>query len=66
MKKRITSIVGAGAILDFDMKEGTTFPSTKNITEAVVGIEVINFKDKRDRSVSRSGVRVQVELRMSA
>lgn len=45
MKKRITSIVGAGAILDFEMKEGATFPSTKNITDAVVGIDVRSFRD---------------------
>ena len=45
MRKRITTIVGAGAILDFDMKEGATFPSTKNITDAVVQLDVRSFKD---------------------
>lgn len=31
MSKRVTSIVGAGAVLDFDF-EDKTFPSTANIT----------------------------------
>lgn len=36
MGKRVTSIVGAGAVLDFDF-EDKTFPSTANITQKVVG-----------------------------
>ena len=36
MSKRVTSIVGAGAVLDFDF-EDKTFPSTANITQKVVG-----------------------------
>ena len=34
--KRITVLVGAGAILDFDLPEGVQKPSTKHITEEVV------------------------------
>ena len=35
MSKRVTSILGAGAVLDFDF-EGETPPSTANITQKVV------------------------------
>ncbi len=40
MMRRITTIVGAGAILDFDLPEGVMKPSTRNITEAVVNLEI--------------------------
>ena len=36
MSKRVTSILGAGTVLDFDF-EGETLPSTANITRKVVG-----------------------------
>ena len=45
MEKRITTIVGAGAILDFDLPEGMPKPSTKYITDEVVKMEVKGFKD---------------------
>ena len=40
MEKRITTIVGAGAILDFDLPEGMPKPSTTYITDEVVKMEV--------------------------
>lgn len=41
MSKRITTIVGAGAVLDFDYSyPEAVFPSTKNITESVCNITV--------------------------
>lgn len=39
---RITAIVGAGAILDFDLPEGVHKPSTAYITEQVVGLHETN------------------------
>lgn len=41
-EKRITAIVGAGAILDFDLPEGVQKPSTKYITNEVIGITETN------------------------
>ena len=41
-KKRITVVVGAGAILDFDLPEGVQKPSTKFITDEVIGIKETN------------------------
>lgn len=38
--KRITAVVGAGAILDFDLPEGVQKPSTKHITDEVVAMEI--------------------------
>lgn len=40
--KRITAIVGAGAILDFKLPEGVQTPSTKYITDEVVGLKIYN------------------------
>ena len=40
--KRITAVVGAGAILDFDLPEGVQKPTTKYITGEVIGIKEIN------------------------
>lgn len=41
MAKRITAIVGAGAVLDFDFSyEGAVCPSTKNITESICNLSV--------------------------
>lgn len=39
--KRITAIVGAGAILDFDLPEGVNKPSTEYITNEVIKIKDI-------------------------
>lgn len=39
--KRITAILGAGAVLDFDF-DNLLSPSTQNITEAILDIEVQN------------------------
>jgi hypothetical protein len=41
-KKRITVVVGAGAILDFDLPEGVQKPSTKFITDEVIRIKETN------------------------
>ena len=37
---RITAIVGAGAILDFDLPEDIKKPSTRYITDEVVALEI--------------------------
>ena len=42
MNKRTTAILGAGTILDFDFN-GMVAPSTRNITDAVVGLKVQGF-----------------------
>ena len=42
-EKRITVLVGAGAILDFDLPEGVQKPSTKYITNEVIGITETNL-----------------------
>ena len=42
-KERITSIVGAGAVLDFDLPDGVDRPLTSNITKAVVGLQRNNY-----------------------
>lgn len=42
MYKRITTIVGAGAILDFDLPDGVKKPTTQYITDEVVGLELKN------------------------
>lgn len=57
---RITTILGAGAVLDFDFGN-LLIPSTHNITEAILDIEVQNvdgimtkiFKDVHDRLQER-------------
>lgn len=33
--KRITTIIGAGAVLDFDLPKGAIWPSTENITNEI-------------------------------
>lgn len=38
--KRITAIVGAGAVLDFDLPEGIQKPSTRYITDEVVALDL--------------------------
>ena len=41
MAKRITTIVGAGAVLDFDFSfPGALFPSTQNITKEIIDLKV--------------------------
>lgn len=39
---RTTAIIGAGAILDFDFN-GMVTPSTRNITDDVVGLKIQGF-----------------------
>ena len=48
MERRITTIVGAGAVLDLDLPQGTTWPSTENITNAIRGIREKNILTGRD------------------
>ena len=41
MPKRITTIVGAGAVLDFEFSSpGALFPSTQNITKEIIDLKV--------------------------
>lgn len=43
MQRRTTSILGAGAVLDFDF-DGLTKPTTNNITKAVVELKILDFE----------------------
>lgn len=44
---RVTVIVGAGAILDFNLPEGVQKPSTQYITDEVVGLQILDFKTQQ-------------------
>ena len=46
--KRITTIVGAGAVLDLDLPQGAMWPSTGNITDAIRGIKKKNVLSGKD------------------
>ena len=48
MVRRITTIVGAGAVLDLELPQGTTWPSTENITNAIRGIREKNLLTGKD------------------
>ena len=43
-QRRITALVGAGAILDFDLPEGVNKPSTQYITDQVVGLQMQDYQ----------------------
>lgn len=45
---RITTIVGAGAVLDFDLPKDALWPSTENITNAIRGIKEHNALTKKE------------------
>lgn len=47
---RITAILGAGAVLDFDFGD-LLRPSTQNITEAILDIEVRNVNGQRTKLI---------------
>jgi len=49
--ERITAVVGAGAILDFDMPDGCVMPSTGNITDVVVKHKYVNSISHKDSHV---------------
>ena len=46
--KRITTIVGAGSVLDFDLPAGVLRPSTKNITDSVRELREKNVLSGKD------------------
>lgn len=46
--KRITTIVGAGAVLDLDLPEDAIWPSTENITNAIRRIKKQNVLTNKD------------------
>lgn len=46
--KRITTIVGAGAVLDLQLPKDSVWPSTVNITEAIRGIREKNVLTGKD------------------
>lgn len=46
--KRITTIVGAGAVLDLDLPKDAIWPSTVNITEAIRVIREKNVLTGKD------------------
>ena len=46
--KRITTIVGAGAVLDLDLPKDAIWPSTKNITNAILKIKEKNYLTQKD------------------
>lgn len=46
--KRITTIVGAGAVLDLDLPENAIRPSTENITDAIRGVKKQNILTHKD------------------
>lgn len=46
--KRITTIVGAGAVLDLDIPKDAIRPSTENITNAIRGVKKQNVLTSKD------------------
>ena len=46
--KRVTTIVGAGAVLDLDIPAGAIWPSTNNITDSIRKIRQKNVLTGRD------------------
>lgn len=46
--KRITTLIGAGAVLDFDLPKGTIWPSTENITNEIRKIRKKNILTDKD------------------
>lgn len=46
--KRITTIVGAGAVLDLDLPENAIWPSTENITNAILSVKKQNILTHKD------------------
>lgn len=53
MLLRITTIVGAGAILDFDLPKGVMKPSTRYFTDAVVNLEIKKNMSDESNTVIR-------------
>lgn len=58
MSKRITAIVGAGAVLDFDFS-GIYYPSSSEITERIKNITVDGYDDERSSVVTHIYTKAQ-------
>lgn len=58
MMHRITTILGAGAVLDFDFGN-LLRPSTQNITEAILDIEVMNYAGRATKLIKDVHDRLQ-------
>lgn len=61
MSKRVTSILGAGAVLDFDF-EGETLLSASNITRKVVGQTIQGLDGEESDLIKQVYDKIELKL----